>query len=109
MGTVINDNNEEEGKGKENNQCYEQYDTSALISMGILSEEVITEMLIPLANEHVTKCRKIFSTDKNITHDNYMKKLCDDPIEVITELLFQQQQQQVIDADDNTNDKKKNI
>ena len=97
-----NDSNTEEEIGEERQkerEIHELHDTSALVSLGILSEEVITEMLLPLAQAHVTKCREIVSSSSTQEQqENYMQRLTIDPIEAVTELLIKQT------AYDNDND-----
>lgn len=49
--------NQEPERG--NHPCWEAFDTSALVALGITAEEMLTAALIPLAEMHVHRCRQI--------------------------------------------------
>lgn len=53
-----NTSDKEEAK-RVNSMCWESLDTSALVALGIIVEEMLTATLIPLAEMHVHRCRHI--------------------------------------------------
>jgi hypothetical protein len=44
-------------------QLWESFDTSAMVSLGMVVEEMMTAMLLPLASQHVARCRSLEEAD----------------------------------------------
>lgn len=56
---------------------YESLDDSALVALGVVWEECLTAMLLPLAQRHVEKCRALeqLQQEKNPTNTTHWKDL----------------------------------
>lgn len=57
--TIEKENASNDEAQQNNNVCWEVFDTSALVALGIIVEEMLTAALIPLAEMHVYRCRHI--------------------------------------------------
>jgi hypothetical protein len=68
----------------DNDACWESLDTSALVALGVIVEEMLTASLIPLAEMHVHRCRHI--EDHQVSSEEWTLA----PTEAIMKLMASQ-------------------
>lgn len=57
--TIQKDNASNQEADSGNHPCWESFDTSALVALGITVEDMLTTALLPLAEMHVHRCRQM--------------------------------------------------
>ncbi|GAX14999.1 hypothetical protein FisN_12Lu395 [Fistulifera solaris] len=70
-----------EEKEPQKDACWESLDTSALVALGVIVEEMLTASLVPLAEMHVHRCRHI--EDQQVSSEEWTLP----PTEAIMKLM----------------------
>lgn len=55
----------------EQNSLWESFDDSSLVALGMVWEEMLTASLLPFAEEHVQRCRRLGQDDNNAAFDEW--------------------------------------